>query len=124
MQCSKEFEALPHAVQDLLCVVLDVGATAHTLADQWPEVLQRAMANRMMQEKPHLELAIIAYGSDVTHNDLYDPADDVAYKGVRIVQVCMCVFPFLSTRSNGQSWECLLCAQIRALHQGIAPSSA
>lgn len=88
----------PLPVQDLVTLVIDVGPTAHAAAPAWPEVVQRIMANRMIVDKPHMELAIIAYGSDTTHNALWDPSSPDEYKGIHVITVRPLLPPALPLR--------------------------
>lgn len=75
-------------MQDLVCVCVDVGSLASQSAPQWQDVLQRILATRMIHNRAHLEVAIIAYGSDNTDNDLWSEEQPGDYAGVDVVSVC------------------------------------
>jgi hypothetical protein len=68
-------------------LVIDVGPTAHGAVPGLAEVVQRIMANRMVCVKPHMELAIIAYGSSTTKNSLWDCNAPEHYQGVDVITV-------------------------------------
>jgi hypothetical protein len=98
-------------VQDLLCIIIDVGPTARACCEQWPEVVRRVMADRMLQGKPHWELALIAYGSDITNTALYNPAEPAAYAGVNVITVraALCLAPPCLPQSRAR-WLGMRCA--------------
>jgi hypothetical protein len=68
-------------------VCVDVGREAGADASTWLDVLQRLVATRMINDRPHLEMAIILYGSDRTQNVLWS-SEQEEYAGVDVVSVC------------------------------------
>jgi hypothetical protein len=48
------------------------------------------MVNRMVLDKPHMELAIIAYGSDTTNCSLWNSNNPEEYQGVSVITVRFC----------------------------------
>lgn len=67
---------------------MDVGPQAAQSAPEWQDVLQRILATRMIHNRAHLEVAIIAYGSDNTKNCLWSQQHPEDYAGVDVVSVC------------------------------------
>lgn len=80
---------------------MDVGSQAAQSASEWQEVLQRILATRMIHNRAHLEVAIIAYGSNNTKNCLWSEERPGEYAGVDVVSVrflspCSSLSVFLS----------------------------
>lgn len=75
-------------VQDLVCICVDVGPHASQSAGEWQDVLRRILATRMIHNRAHMEVAIIAYGSDNTKNCLWSEEQPEDYAGVDVVSVC------------------------------------
>lgn len=71
-------------MQDLVCICVDVGGPAGSSAPDWADVLQRVIASRCINDKAHLEVAIIVYGSDATQNYL---DSDSTYAGIDVICV-------------------------------------
>lgn len=71
-------------MQDLVCICVDVGGPAGGSASEWAEVLQRVIASRCINDKAHLEVAIIVFGSDATQNYL---DSDSTYSGIDVICV-------------------------------------
>jgi hypothetical protein len=68
-------------------VCVDVGSQAGQRVAEWQDVLQRILSTRMIHNKPHLEVAIIAYGSNNTRNVLWNEQQPDDYAGVDVVSV-------------------------------------
>jgi hypothetical protein len=82
-----------------VCICVDVGPQAAQSATDWQAVLQRLLATRMIHNRPHLEVAIIAYGSNNTSNTLWSEERPDDYAGVDVVSVwlllvCCCCLSF------------------------------
>lgn len=84
------------SLQDLVCICVDVGGAAGDSAPAWLDVLQRVVAGRCINDKAHLEVSIIVYGSNATQNYL---DSDSTYEGIDVVCVrprcgpCIMDFP-------------------------------
>eukprot|EP00892_Ulva_mutabilis_P007899 jgi/Ulvmu1/5481/UM023_0017.1 len=68
--------------KDLICICVDVGGVAGESASDWADVLQRVIATRCINDKAHLEVSIIVYGSNATQNYL---DSDSTYSGIDVV---------------------------------------